>query len=243
MKILLIGAAGKVAKSVAEALRPDYDLRLFVHRTPSGLEEEEIFGDVQNPEDVARAMEGVDMALHFAIARLSSSAQAQFDVNVKGTYNVAEAAAQCGVKRLIYTSSMTVSMTTERADEGGRLFTEEETVTPKSAYALTKYLGEEICRCYADRFPSGVICFRLGNFVPKPGTPLEKTKFYPGWIHREDVGRAYRLAVEAKDIGFEVFHLFADVPGLKWANSKVNGLLGFTAEHRFEAFWPKPAAG
>ena len=187
------------------------------------------------------------MVLHFAMAPLGSRsgrpqiylAQAQFDVNVKGTYNVVETAAQCGVKRLIYTSSMTVSMHSERMEETGRPMTEEDPVTPTHPYRLTKYLAEQICRCHADRFPLGVICFRLGNFVPKPGRPMTEMKFYPGWIHRQDVGRAYRLAVQAKHTGFEVFHILADVPGLKWDVSKARRLLGFIAEHRFEEYWPR----
>lgn len=247
MKILLVGADGKVARCVGSALLPDYDLRLLVHRAPSGLEGEDIYGDVRNPDDVARAMEGVDMVLHFAIAAYSRRpgqselcvAQAQFDVNVRGVYNVVQSAAQCGVKRVIYTSSMTVSQADRHAVERDQLMTEHDPVTPKAAYPLTKYLGEEICRCHADRFPLGVICFRLGNVVPKPGKPLEQTRYYPGWIHGDDVGRAYRLALEARDISFEVFHIIADVPGLKWDNAKAKRLLGFTATHRFEELWSK----
>ena len=247
MKLLLVGADGNVAPFVGKALLPDHDLRLLVHRGPSGLDGKDIYGDIRNPDDVARAMDGVDMVLHFAIARYSrgpddselSVAQAQFDVNVKGLYNVVETAAQCGVKRFIYTSSMTVSQADQDAVRRDRLMTEEDTVTPKRAYPLTKYLGEEICRCHADRFPLGVICFRLGNVVPKGDSPLDQTRYYPGWIHGDDVGQAFRLAIEARDIGFEVFHIIADVPGLKWDNTKAKRLLGFTAQHRFEDLWHK----
>ncbi len=247
MKILLLGADGKVARSVGKALLPEYDLRLFVHREPSGLDGEDVFGDIRNPDDVAQAMEGAEVVIIFAVApsaRLPgqsqvSVAQAQFDVNVKGIYNVVEIAAQHGVKRLIYTSSMTVSRTADPVVDGDRLITEEDTVTPSGVYPLTKYLGEEICRCHAHRFPLGVICFRLGNFIPKPGQPVEEMKYYPGWIQREDVGEAFRLAVVARDIKFQVFHLLADVPGLKWDNSKAKRLLGFTAKRRFEEFWDK----
>jgi len=187
VKILLVGADGHVARCVGDALLPDYDLRLLVHRAASGLAGEDIFGDVRDPDDVARAMAGADIVIHFAIARYSRSsresevsvAQAQFDVNVKGVYNVVETAAQCGVKRLIYTSSMTVPQAARHPAAGDRLMTE---------------------------------------------------------------GRAFRLAVEATVVGFEVFHIFADVPGLKWDNSKAKRLLGFTAEHGFEQFWSKTDA-
>ncbi len=247
MKLLLVGADGKVARYVGKALQADYDLRLLVHEGASGLDGEDIFGDVRDPDDVARAMEGVDVVLHFAIARYSRSggeseidiAQGQFDVNVKGVYNVVATAAQHGVKRFIYTSSMTVSRADQESRAGDRLMTEAEPVAPKRAYPHTKYLGEEICRCHADRFPLGVICLRLGNVVPKGTRPLEETRWYPGWVHGEDVGEAFRLAIEAKDIGFEVFHIFADVPGLKWDNAKAKRLLGFTAKHRFEELWHK----
>jgi uronate dehydrogenase len=247
MKLLLVGADGNVARYVGNVLQGDYDLRLLVHKGPSGLDGEDIFGDVREPGDVARAMEGVDVVLHFAIARYSRRgeepeidiAQGQFDVNVKGLYNVVATAAQHGVKRFIYTSSMTVSRAGQESRAGDRLMTEAEPVTPKRAYPHTKYLGEEICRCHADQFPLGVICLRLGNVVPKGTTPLDETKWYPGWVHGEDVGEAFRLAIEAEDIGFEVFHIFADVPGLKWDNAKAKRLLGFTAKHRFEDLWHK----
>lgn len=65
-------------------------------------------GSVTNIEDVRRAMEGVDTVIHLVaiIREVKSKGQTFDDVIGKGTENVAQAAKEAGVKRLIYMSAL-----------------------------------------------------------------------------------------------------------------------------------------
>ncbi len=65
-------------------------------------------GDVRDINSLIRAFSGADMVYHLAgvISILPGRKTLLEDVNVKGTRNVAEACLKCGVKRLVYTSSI-----------------------------------------------------------------------------------------------------------------------------------------
>ncbi len=65
-------------------------------------------GDIRDQELVRRLMDGVDVVFHLAAIRITQCAEEPrlaLEVLVDGTYNVVEAAAEAGVRRLIASSS------------------------------------------------------------------------------------------------------------------------------------------
>jgi uronate dehydrogenase len=63
--------------------------------------------DVRDLEAWRRAFTGVDAVVHLAaIPDPAASWQLLLPTNVVGTYNVAQAAADCGVRRLVLASSL-----------------------------------------------------------------------------------------------------------------------------------------
>jgi UDP-glucose 4-epimerase len=68
-------------------------------------------GDILHSDILARAMEGVHGVIHLAALWLLQSHEyprAAFDVNIRGTYNVIEAAIANHVERVVYSSSASV---------------------------------------------------------------------------------------------------------------------------------------
>lgn len=64
-------------------------------------------GDVRDPDALAKAFAGADVVVHLAFLIAGAAPRAQLHaVNVEGTTNVARAAADAGVKRLVYASSV-----------------------------------------------------------------------------------------------------------------------------------------
>src|SRR5690349_8910421 len=64
-------------------------------------------GDVRYRSLVDRAMQGVDRVVHLAALAINKSVAApaeSLDVNLMGTYHVAESACDAGVSRLVYAS-------------------------------------------------------------------------------------------------------------------------------------------
>ena len=134
-----------------------------LHRSPStrGLENEHDLrlGDVSVPEndprwvkldvtrlaEVSAAMQGIDAVIHLAVAsghegdyEDDAFNQLRFDVNVKGTCNVLEAARRAGVPRFVHTSSIMVVW----GCEPPQWVTADAPPYPIGTYAVTKQLGE-----------------------------------------------------------------------------------------------------
>eukprot|EP00850_Spirogloea_muscicola_P007110 SM000035S13090 [mRNA] locus=s35:371070:374934:- [translate_table: standard] len=66
-------------------------------------------GDVTQPAQVLRAVEGADVVFHTAgLHPHSGRFQDQYDVNVNGTRNVIDACRRAGVRKLVYTSTASI---------------------------------------------------------------------------------------------------------------------------------------
>jgi len=86
-----------------------------------------------------------------------------FATNVTATFNVAEAVARTGVRRLVYLSSETVPgfVTAERPFLPDYLPVDEEhPVRPQDGYALSKAMGESICDALVRRADVAVVSVR-----------------------------------------------------------------------------------
>lgn len=112
MTTVVTGASGHVGTNLIRALiekkRP---VRALVHehrQSLEGLDVDIAFGDVCEPDSLRGAFSGAEVVYHLA-ARISIS-MADWPlletVNVVGTRNVVEACLSCGVRRLVYFSSI-----------------------------------------------------------------------------------------------------------------------------------------
>ncbi|MFW5748638.1 MAG: NAD-dependent epimerase/dehydratase family protein [Chloroflexota bacterium] len=125
-------AAAQGAHVLALARRPDRDR--YIKDVP-GISV--IMGDITDRDHTRTLMAGVDYVIH-AAAALGGSLEAQSTVNIHGTYNVARAAAECGVKRLVHISTIAVYGYRVRED-----VTEETPCDPGAdPYHITKVGAE-----------------------------------------------------------------------------------------------------
>lgn len=116
MKTLITGATGFIGShllrhvvaegaSVAVLVRPRSDTAMIADLLPHI---ELRYGDVTDKESVCRAMKGVSQVYHSA-GRVSISSRGVASlhrINVEGTKHVLQAAAEHGVRRVVYTSSV-----------------------------------------------------------------------------------------------------------------------------------------
>ena len=141
----MTGAAGYVGAALTRRLVEDgYYVRALVRplsriESLEGLGVEIIFGDVRDPQCVGAACHGVDLVVH-AAAALRGSAKLIVDSAVEGTRNLALAAKQNGVKRVVYLSSMSVYNLFDLPE--GEAISErtplEELPQERGAYSLAK---------------------------------------------------------------------------------------------------------
>ncbi len=113
MPVVVTGAAGFVGSTLVRALlareRPVRAMLLHEGERPAleGLDVEIVYGDVRNPDSLARAFAGAEVVYH-----LASFISIQPDewplveaINAGGARNVVEACLACGVRRLVHFSS------------------------------------------------------------------------------------------------------------------------------------------
>jgi uronate dehydrogenase len=193
--------------------------------------------DVTQLASVSAAMQGVDAVIHLACAtghegdyEDDAFNQLRFDVNVKGTYNVLEAARRAGVRRFVHTSSIMVVWGCEPPQGVAA----DAPPHPIGTYAVTKQMGETLCEYYARSFGMSILCIRIPKPIDLDDARWKHHRIRPQWLAFPDLIQAYRLALTAPDIGFEIVTVVGESSRRRWDLSKAERLLGYRPTIRLE---------
>ena len=235
MRILITGAGGTVGRPLVRALENEHDLRLG---DVQPLDDPRFMPcDVTDPEQVHRAMEGIEAVVHLAIAtgfegdyEDDSFNQRRFDVNVKGTWNVLNAAARAGVKRVVHTSSIMVAW----GYPPGEWVASDAPPWPEGTYATTKLLAEVLCEQAAKERGLSIVCLRIAKPVDANDPALKTRRLRPQWIPFSELVRGYSLALSAPDIEFEIITVVGDSSRRRWDLSKAERVLGYRPHLRWD---------
>lgn len=236
MNVLITGATGRVGRAVRTALAGRHTLRLLDPVPIEHPEGEFIRGSVTDRAMVREAVQGMKGVVHLAFGKDQDASDTpeewSVDVNLKGTYNMLLAARDEGVQRFIYASTM--SIYDGNWPEEGEVFDETVPPVPRGHYSLTKYLGEEMVRCFAQAEGLSAVCLRMTG-VSAPAV-WERIKTEPGdhygATHSEDVGRAFRLALEKPGLSGEILNICGDLPTCRWSYRRAYEVLGYAPKHR-----------
>jgi UDP-glucose 4-epimerase len=177
--VLVTGGAGFIGSHLVDALVARGDsvrvLDDLFSGAPDNVNEgaELVNSSVADEAAVRQAVEGAELvfhqAAHRAVLRSVEDPLATDTANVHGTLTVLKAAADAGVRRVVYASSSSVYGDTDQ------LPTPESAVTmPRSPYAVTKLVGEHYCRVFADLYGLETVSLRYFNvFGPRqrPDSP------------------------------------------------------------------------
>ena len=185
--------------------------------------------DILNPKAMDAAFDGADIAFHMAakvsVVESIETPELYARVNVAGLIQALEAARRHDVKRFVFPSSAAVY-----AGQGPTRKTEKSPLGPASPYAVTKVLGEALCRVYHEDNGLETVSLRLFNVygsrqvatggyasvIPRFLNAIAARKrpvvYGDGkqtrdFVHADDVVAALLLAAGKKGIGGEEFNI------------------------------------
>jgi dihydroflavonol-4-reductase len=207
MKALVTGATGFVGSAVTgRLLRAGHEVRVLArpggNRTNlSGLDLEVAEGDLNDARSLANACRGCDALFHVAADyRLWTRRPRQMmDTNVEGTRRIMRAAADAGIARIVYTSSVA----TLGILPGGAASDEDTPVTfgdMIGVYKQSKFLAEaEVRRMVEeDGLPAVIV---------NPSTPVGPRDIKPTPTGRMIVEAASGKMPAYVDTGLNIVHV------------------------------------
>jgi UDP-N-acetylglucosamine 4-epimerase len=140
-----------------------------------------IEGDIREPQDCARACEGVDLVLHQAalgsVPRSIADPILTNSANIVGYLNMIVAARDAGVQRFVYAASSSTY-----GDHPGLPKVEDRIGKPLSPYAVTKYVNELYADVFARCYGFASIGLRYFNvFGPRQDPNGAYAAVIPKW--------------------------------------------------------------
>lgn len=231
-KILVTGGAAFIGSHSVEALLADgckvRVLDNFSSGSPDNLPAHDhldiIEGDIRNPKDLCRAMEGVRRCLHLAaqvsVAQSVDSPRDSADNNILGTLGVLEAARDHGVSRVVYASSAAVYGEPESLP-----LSETARLSPLSPYGMEKWANERYASLFQTLYGLSTLGLRYFNVYGPRQSPASP---YAGVITRfvdhvsarraptiHGDGKQTRDFIYVADVArFNVLALFAEHDGV-----------------------------
>jgi nucleoside-diphosphate-sugar epimerase len=245
MKVLVAGSRGYCGVGIVQALRRHgcqvvgYDLS-----EPAGSKADpgirEIQADLLDFELLAKAVEGCQAVIDAAIYSLVEAPRTNragnhlpnstvpfdltnidtFQVNVRGTLNLLEAARQNGLRQVVVLSSARVVWDYFVGQDGKELppgfqVNAETPLRFSDFYGLSKYLQEQLCAHYARDYGFSITLFRPWWVVDGAADrnrwdrPLAEDTVLlspAGMVDRLDLGEACYLALQHPEISCEIFY-------------------------------------
>lgn len=229
--VFITGGAGFIGLHVVnQLLEKGYKVRIFDNMVRGDRDRanalvasgnvEVIDQDVRSGAAVAAAMKGCTRVIHLAADSINKSQADPFssvDVNIVGSHNVFAAAAEQGIKRVVYASSASVYGDPEKLP-----MHENDALSPLTPYCIGKRTGEDLLAYYQRRAGLSWIALRFFN-VYGPGQ--KTTAYYTSvinhfvnrlrngeapiidgkgeqsmdFIHVHDIARAVVLAVDSEE--------------------------------------------
>ena len=266
-KVAIFGAGGPVGAAAARALCEDYTLRLTDVRPIAEIAAEAKpqspgaplpavlppphecrVVDVTDYAQVLEAARGMDALINTSVVR--DQLIPAFHVNLIGAYHVAKAAVEHGITRIVHTGPQLVC-----ADHRTDYFHDFDVVDDVPArpwsglYGISKFLGGEVMRVFAERHGLEVVEFHYGNFASAERVKTSpENGLFPFTTAWEDTGEPFLHALRAPADRFERplerFHVTSRLPTGKFgASGKARRILGWSPKHDLAPLWTRGESG
>ena len=219
LKILVTGSTGRIGRYIVEDLLAaghdvlGVDIRPLETRSKNFLRV-----DLTNTGEAYQAVVGMDAVIHMGSWADPGHVPhtRTYGDNVQGAYNLLQACADMGVKRVVMASSGQVYGFEKHAPQYLPV-DENHPTNPVNCYALSKTAGEQMADYFVANYGMTVLSFRLNGIRPPEQmlAELERIQGDPQkargqlWMRTDsrDAATACRLAVEQPDVPSGVYNI------------------------------------
>jgi UDP-glucose 4-epimerase len=232
---LVTGGAGFIGANLLRQLDTSHDIRVLDNLVrgskdllPADRAIDLVVGDIRDPDAVKRAMDGVDLVIHLAafgsVVESVTDPVENFEINVRGTFEMLRGAADAGVERFVFASTGGAIMGDQEPP-----IDEDSLPWPISPYGASKLCGEAYMHAFAGSFGIRPVALRFAN-VYGPYSAHKKgviTRFIRAalaggefeifgdgkasrdFLHVDDLCRGIIAAADS-DLSDEVLHLASE---------------------------------
>lgn len=210
MRIVVTGAQGRLGRPTVAYCHAQGAEVLAVDSVPgTGEYGQSLRADLTQPDEVYDVLTGADAVIHLAAiaAQRVYPSRHTFFTNVGMTWNILEASARLGVKRVVITSSLQVNHTvTPRTPIKYHYLPVDEAhpVSPQDDYGLSKLVGEMCARTFSEHWGLTALSLRFPFIADEAAYATLPFKRIDqpwvalfAWIHAQDAARACWLAATA----------------------------------------------
>ncbi|MDR6181026.1 uronate dehydrogenase [Pseudomonas sp. SORGH_AS 211] len=236
-RLLLTGAAGGLGKELRQRLKPHAEILRLSDIAPmaasQGPAEEVVTCDLADKAGVHDLVEGVDAILHFGGISTEHAFEPILEANIRGTFNLYEAARRHGVKRIVFASSNHV-IGFYRQDQRIDASVPQR---PDSYYGLSKAFGEDLATFYFDRYGIETVSIRIGSSFPE----AQNRRMLATWLSYEDLTDLILRSLTTPDVGHTIVYGASNNRDSWWDN-RLAAHLGFQPKDNSEQFRAKVEA-
>ncbi|MGF6210665.1 NAD-dependent epimerase/dehydratase family protein [Comamonas sp. 4034] len=236
-RLLLTGAAGGLGKVLRERLRPYAEvLRLsdVAGMAPArDASEEVVLCDLADKQAVDALVAGCDAIVHMGGVSVERPFEEVLEANIKGIFNLYEAARRHGVRRVVFASSNHVIGFYKQSD---RLDAHVRR-RPDGYYGLSKSFGEDMASFYFDRYGIETVSMRIGSSFPEP----KDRRMMSTWLSYDDLVQLIEKGLFTPSVGHTVVYGASDNRDAWWDNHAA-AHLGFAPKDSSEPWRAKVEA-
>ena len=232
-RLLITGAAGGLGSlarrrltGLAEVLR----LSDIADLGSAAAHEELVPCELGDFAQVKAMVEGCDGIVHFGGISVENTWEKILPANIEGTYNIYEAARQCGVKRVFFASSNHAIGFYKRETR----IDATDPVRPDSLYGVSKCFGEALARYYYDKYAVETAVVRIGSCFPEP----KDHRMMATWLSENDLVSLIERVFTAPKLGYVTVFGASDNEE-QWWDNRCAGFLGWRPKDSSEPFRAK----
>lgn len=213
-RILITGAAGRLGTALRKNLAgfvPNIRLSDIVEMKVERPGEEIVQCDLSDADAVLELVKDCDAIVHLGGKPNECSFEDILQINIRGTYNIFEAARKSNKPRILYASSNHVNGFYNREEllDGNTL------QRPDSLYGLSKCFGENLGSLYWDKFGVENVCVRIGSCFEE----VANRRMLATWLSPDDFGRLVKVVFGAPRVAHTIVYGVSDNREKWWDNS------------------------